>query len=175
MKTKTTTKQIKHTDYIIQYADGDQWQRLQQRATRKAAENWMQKRKTYYPDEELRITEQTSTANITVGQVFYTSWGYDQTNYDFIIVLDISPSGKTATCQRVTRTIESADHTTNNIKPTTETYGETFKMKTEVFFDKAQLRGTYTDSTGKAGFRLGSFRPAEQNRTYGETALGCGH
>jgi len=174
------TKQINHTDFIVQYKDEQGWQHLQQRATRKAAETWLQKRKTYLPDEELRITEQTSTASISKGQIFYTSWGYDQTNYDFIIVLDISPTGKTATCQRVTAAyaccaIEDQDHTTNSVKPTNQTYGDTFTMKTEVYSDSANLRGTYADNQGKAGFRLDSFLPVEENRTYAETALGCGH
>ena len=33
------------------------------------------------------------------GNMFVTSWGYDQTNYDYIVVMEVSPSGKTAKCQ----------------------------------------------------------------------------
>lgn len=31
--------------------------------------------------------------------MFYTSWGYDQTNYDYVIVDKVSPTGKTAICR----------------------------------------------------------------------------
>lgn len=35
---------------------------------------------------------------ISVGDIFYESWGYDQTNIDFCKVVEISPSGKTVLC-----------------------------------------------------------------------------
>lgn len=31
---------------------------------------------------------------VEVGSVFYSSWGYDQTNVDFYAVIGITPSGK---------------------------------------------------------------------------------
>ena len=34
------------------------------------------------------------------GDLFVTSWGYDQTNYDYICIMSISASGKTAQCRR---------------------------------------------------------------------------
>ena len=34
---------------------------------------------------------------VSIGDIFHTSWGYDQTNIEFFKVVEISPSGKT--CQ----------------------------------------------------------------------------
>lgn len=39
----------------------------------------------------------TETAAVKVGDVFYSSWGYDQTNVNFFAVVALSKTGKTAT------------------------------------------------------------------------------
>jgi hypothetical protein len=45
----------------------------------------------------------TATAQtVQVGTVFYSSWGYDQTNVDYYVVSALSASGKTATFVAVT-------------------------------------------------------------------------
>jgi len=38
---------------------------------------------------------------IKAGDYFYTSWGYDQTNIDYLVVVEVSPTGKTASCRMV--------------------------------------------------------------------------
>ncbi len=38
-------------------------------------------------------------STIKKGDIFYTSWGYDQTNYDYIVVMEVSPTGKTVYLQ----------------------------------------------------------------------------
>lgn len=38
---------------------------------------------------------------LKVGDIFYSSWGYDQTNIDFYKVLEITKSGKSARIQMV--------------------------------------------------------------------------
>lgn len=42
-----------------------------------------------------KLSELIEQQPLKVGDVFYTSWGYDQTNIDFIKVVKISPTGKT--------------------------------------------------------------------------------
>ena len=46
--------------------------------------------------EQIQIQEKES---LNIGDLFVTSWGYDQTNYDYIIVIGISSTNKTAICQ----------------------------------------------------------------------------
>jgi hypothetical protein len=43
--------------------------------------------------EEARMAE---VEPVKVGDIFYSSWGYDQTNVDFFEVISVSASGKTA-------------------------------------------------------------------------------
>ena len=38
---------------------------------------------------------------MTIGKIFYSSWGYEQTNVDFYKVIDVSKSGKTITLQKI--------------------------------------------------------------------------
>jgi hypothetical protein len=49
------------------------------------------------------MTETTETKTVKVGTVFYSSWGYDQTNVDFAVVTAVSRSGKTATFVELTK------------------------------------------------------------------------
>lgn len=39
-----------------------------------------------------------------VGDILYSSWGYDQTNIDWYVVVAVSPSGKTVTLREVAGT-----------------------------------------------------------------------
>lgn len=38
---------------------------------------------------------------MTIGKIFYSSWGYEQTNIDFYKVIEVSKSGKTFTLQKI--------------------------------------------------------------------------
>ena len=38
---------------------------------------------------------------MTIGKIFYSSWGYEQTNVDFYKVIEVSKSGKTITLQKI--------------------------------------------------------------------------
>jgi len=38
---------------------------------------------------------------MTVGKIYYSSWGYEQTNIDFYKVIEVSKTGKTITLQRI--------------------------------------------------------------------------
>jgi hypothetical protein len=47
------------------------------------------------------IQPETAPTPVKVGDFFYSSWGYDQTNVDFYEVLSLSASGKTAKVRQV--------------------------------------------------------------------------
>lgn len=38
---------------------------------------------------------------VQIGDIFYCSWGYDQTNVDFMQVTHVSPTGKTCTLKMI--------------------------------------------------------------------------
>ena len=44
----------------------------------------------------------TAPATVKVGDFFYSSWGYDQTNVDFYKVVGLTPSGKSVRVQKWT-------------------------------------------------------------------------
>lgn len=47
------------------------------------------------------MTTDTAERTVKVGDFFYTSWGYDQTNVDFYEVVGITPSGKSVKVRQV--------------------------------------------------------------------------
>jgi len=109
--------------------------------------------------------------------LFYTSWGYDQTNYDYIIVLELSPSGKTAICQRASCDVVGYSSQCNIQKPVAEGFGDKVRLKIVKQYDgSVRLRGSYPfchDGTGSK--RLGGFSKHEKDDTYSETDPMFGH
>ena len=105
---------------------------------------------------------------IRKGDYFYTSWGYDQTNIDYLVVTDVSKSGKTATCKMVSPIRVGEQGTEDILMPGTP-YGEPFRM---VFRD-GRLRGSYPFCLGSK--RLDSFFPTALGETKGQTMTGFGH
>jgi len=69
--------------------------------------------------------------NVKVGAIFYASWGYEQTNIDFLKVVALTKSGKTAICRMMGEKIVS----TEGLAPLAEyivpdgEYGETFRLR----------------------------------------------
>jgi len=119
--------------------------------------------------------EQTTQKSFKPGNLFYTSWGYDQTNYEYIVILSISKSGKTATCKRTSYISENKGYY-NEQKPIFSPFGESFKMRVGTKWDPSVLRGSYPFShTGTGSKRLDTFSKVDENRKYHETALGYGH
>lgn len=117
---------------------------------------------------------------LKVGDIFETSWGYDQTNYEYIVVLSISPSGKTAICQR------TACETLNNNeqapqaykqKPINKPFGEKFRLKVDRRYNnEISLRGSYPYlHTGEGSKRFGSFSLVLENDVFYETNSLFGH
>lgn len=51
----------------------------------------------------------TITAPIAVGDIFASSWGYDQTNVDFYEVVGVTPSGKSVRLVPIASEVVSGD------------------------------------------------------------------
>ena len=53
----------------------------------------------------------TATTEVQVGDLFYDSWGYDQTQVDFYEVVGLTTSGKSLRVQKVAQKIVSGEGT----------------------------------------------------------------
>lgn len=105
------------------------------------------------------------------GDYFYTSWGYDQTNIDYLIVIGVSSSGKTATCRMVTPIRVGAEGVEDVLTPGTA-WGITFNMKVR---PDGTLRGSYPFCNIQDSRRLDSFFPATLGETHNQTMPEFGH
>lgn len=105
---------------------------------------------------------------IRKGNYFYTSWGYDQTNIDYLVVIGVSSSGKTATCKMVSPIRVGSQGVEDILMPGTP-YGEPFRM----VFRNGRLRGSYPYCQGNT--RLDSFYPTNLGETKGQTMSQFGH
>ncbi len=121
---------------------------------------------------------QTIEARVNKGDTFKTSWGYDQTNYDFLTVLSVSASGKTAKCQMVRCNSVGASGTSDEVRITRETYGDVFTMQVRKGYTGGMmLRGSYPFCNGGSmdNKRMGSFSLASEDRSYYPTNPMFGH
>ena len=115
---------------------------------------------------------------IKVGDIFYTSWGYDQTNMDYIIVTEVSPSGKSVICRRTDFEVADRQMTYDMQKPTAEPFGEEFRMLVDVGYDgnSVSLKGSYPYlHTGEGSKRRGYFSKWDGEQTFYETNPMFGH
>lgn len=103
-----------------------------------------------------------------IGQYFQTSWGYDQTNYDFLVVVAVSPSGKTATC-RMVRPINMGNAGIYEMLTPGAAYGEPFTMRVQGDI----LRGSYPYCQGDR--RLDTFSPCKLGDVHYQTMPQFGH
>jgi hypothetical protein len=105
--------------------------------------------------------ETNQLPNVKIGDIFYESWGYDQTNIDFLKVVGFTKSGKTAICRMMSETI----HSTEGLSPMAEMvipdkeYGEQFKLRIRTGTNASEpcLIGSYPFCD--RGKRLGYFYP----------------
>jgi hypothetical protein len=111
--------------------------------------------------------------NIKSGDIFKTSWGYDQTNYDFLIVLSISPTGKTANCQMISPKYTGSSGCSDKLKPENNPYGDKFRLKIKGNY----LRGSYPylPNGSKENTRYGYFSKADTTKEYYQTNSYFGH
>jgi hypothetical protein len=83
---------------------------------------------------------------LKVGDFFYESWGYDQTNIDYLEVMEISPTRKTVMCRMVGKLRDTTEQfsTSDKVTPDNSYRGPTlFRMKVSAFRDGVTLRGEY--------------------------------
>lgn len=114
---------------------------------------------------------------IKKGDLFYTSWGYDQTNYDYLVILEVSKSGKTCKA-RMTHSKHLGFQKPCNIqKPIFAPYSDTFTMRIKQGVDEPILRGSYPYSPNGSmeNVRLDTFRKAKENEQFYETDSMFGH
>ena len=115
-----------------------------------------------------------------IGQTLETSWGYDQTNYDFIIVLGFTKSNKSAICQRCYTKVneEKSSMVYSALEPQKVGFGDKFNMKIqEGYKGEVCLRGSYPYcNDGKmSSKRLDTFYPIKEGSVYMETNSQFGH
>ena len=111
------------------------------------------------------------------GDIYKTSWGYDQTNYDYIVILEISKTGKTVKCQR-TSSLHMGENCQSNVQePIFCPFGEVFTMRVQTGYDgEPRLRGSYPFlHTGVGSKRLDSFSKHKEGQQYYETISQFGH
>jgi hypothetical protein len=111
------------------------------------------------------------------GDLFVTSWGYDQTNYDYIVVLEVSKTGKTVKCQRTHSLNMGTDGQCNVQEPIFCGFGDIFRMYIRTGYKgDLQLRGEYPFChTGTGSKRMDSFSRVAQGQQFHETDSMFGH
>ena len=62
----------------------------------------------------------TDRAQVKVGDVFYRSWGYDQTQVNWAVVVGLTPSGKSARIQEIRGVTVQDDGPTTRVMPDPE-------------------------------------------------------
>jgi hypothetical protein len=90
-------------------------------------------------------------AGVKVGDIYYASWGYDQTNIEYAQVVEISPTGKTVMCRMMNQTEVpgSQGFMSETVMPSTQT-GEVFRLRVKTLEDEAlYLKGSYPFCNGK--------------------------
>ncbi len=132
---------------------------------------WNKRKEQYKQERKI----DASTITLKKGDIFYTSWGYDQTNYDFIVVLSVK--GLYATCQRTH--VLNMGHTSqcDVLEPIFMGFGDVFKMKIgKGYQGEFSLRGSYpycNDGTGSK--RLHTFSLHKEGSQYHQTDCYSGH
>lgn len=73
-----------------------------QQAAYDYAEKYLEgQRETARMKAEWRKEQREFTTSLVVGDILYTSWGYDQTNVEWFQVLEVKPSGKTVIIREI--------------------------------------------------------------------------
>lgn len=102
---------------------------------------------------------------VKIGDIFYTSWGYDQTQFNFCKVVAISPSGKSAKCRMIgVDEFESSKKmmfdsmtTKERPNPTKLLRNDPVTFKIQYYSGKPELRGSYPFVEGHDSKRMGTF------------------
>lgn len=81
------------------------------------------------------------------GEVFYDAWGYDQTNYDFVKVEKVSPTGKSVLCRMMGQKVLSQEIMAEWIVPS-QPFGELFRLRVRGYNGEDRLVGSYPFCNG---------------------------
>ena len=124
------------------------------------------------------MATQNTTQQIKAGDYFYESWGYDQTNIDYLRVESVSPSGKSAMCKMARQIVIEAHLTSDSISPG-ETYGAPFRMMVRFAEWREDrdlyLKGSYPFVENYGSRRMGSFHSCAKETTHYQTNSQSGH
>ena len=110
--------------------------------------------------------------SVKVGDIFYDSWGYDQTNIDFVKVIRVSSSGKTVICRMMSK--DRINEST--VRPDKE-WGVEFRLHVRQRQNQEPyLRGKYpfVQSLALVHFREDGYFWKYTHPVY-ETPVGMGH
>jgi hypothetical protein len=119
---------------------------------------------------DYRKRKQEAAANHTIkqGDYFYTSWGYDQTNIDYLIV--VSVTNKTAVCKMVNAILVDSEAQQDVLIPG-DASGDTFRMKID---GQTTLCGSYP-YCGNSSKRFGYFSKTSLTEVHRQTNPMFGH
>ena len=115
------------------------------------------------------------------GAFLSASWGYNQTNVELAQIVAVSDSGKTILARLVGAERVSHGRTSVQLRPTTEQYGDEFRLHVRTVSGSPVFRGTYplgNDGDMDDGpTRRGSFYPFDNDaeNSIRETATNHGH
>lgn len=149
-------------DQIIIHSDGeiDQW-----KDAIEITKHFLGYGSDFNLDEELPYKkpkepeiQATQNNDIKVGDIFYSSWGYDQTNIDYYKVVSISPTKKTVKIIRIcSKTLENTGFMSERVVPNPDSvYLETEWINNQPVKVKKEYRATVrTDRNGKIWLRCG--------------------
>lgn len=114
---------------------------------------------------------------VKAGDYFHTSWGYDQTNIDYLVIASVSPSGKTAIC-RMAEAIQVDAEMTQDVLTPGPAWGVSFRMQvraTSYSGDAVALVGSYPYCVQQDSRRLGHFSPVKIGDLHRQTNPMSGH
>jgi hypothetical protein len=117
--------------------------------------------------------DNTMIPELKKGDLFYTSWGYDQTNYDYVAVIAVSKTGKTAKCS-MTQFLHMGSDGHNNVQePIFCPAGKTFNLRIKKSGDSIYLVGSYPFCQDSR--RRGYFSRVDTGKQFHETDALYGH
>ena len=128
----------------------------------------LDQRNQYMAERKQARQAEILEADIKPGDYFYTSWGYDQTNIDFLVV--VSVTAKTAVCKMVNPIYVDAEAQQDVLMPGCAS-GDTFRMQIN---GKASLVGSYP-YCGDNSKRLGHFSKTSITDLHRQTNPIFGH
>ena len=91
---------------------------------------------------------------VKIGDIYYASWGYEQTNIDFLKVASLSPTGMTAICRMMSqKAVDTPAPMTEHVIPNEE-YGDPFRLRVKALKEYDELVGSYpyVDGDRRPGF-----------------------